>query len=102
MHPDIIIQDNRKKLLDTIAYCNFTKYGDDMVDQVARKNSFIAGSRTSYFNILDLAVINAWILYHEVIKKEISGRKFLLKLRKELAASDVGSGQVKLIKMTYC
>ena len=54
------------------------------------------------YNILDLAVINAWILYQEVIKKKISRRKFLLKLWKELAASDVGSGQVKLIKMTYC
>ena len=84
MHPDVKIQDNPKKFPATIAYYNSTKYGVDIVDQMASKFSVKAGSRRwavhVFYNILDLAAINAWILYKEVTKKKISRRNFLLQL----------------------
>ena len=40
----------------------------------------------SFFNILDLAGINAWILYKQTTGENISRQNFLLKLAEELAA----------------
>ncbi|GFQ83645.1 uncharacterized protein TNCT_189581 [Trichonephila clavata] len=39
-----------------------------------------------FFNILDLAGINAWILYKQTTGDNISRQEFLLKLAVELAA----------------
>lgn len=38
-----------------------------------------------FFNILDLAGINSWILYKEVTGQKISRQEFLLQLAEELA-----------------
>ena len=65
-HTGVRIEDNYKRVPETIAFYNKTKYG---VDQMARKYSIKAGSfrwrLQVFFNILDLAEINAWILYKE-------------------------------------
>jgi hypothetical protein len=41
-----------------------------------------------YYNILDIAVINSWVLYKEVTKSKISRRSFMLKLIMELCGVD--------------
>ena len=60
----------------------------DVVDQMARKYSVKASSRRwtvqVFYNVLDLAATNAWVLYKEAIDKRISRRKFILQLCKEL------------------
>lgn len=67
---------------------NETKYGVDIVDEMARKYSGKARARRwpvhTFYNLLDLAGINAWIIYREVTKDKITRREFLLKLAEEL------------------
>lgn len=58
-------------------------------DAMARKYSVKAGGRRwpvhTFYNILDLAGINAWVIYKEVTNTKITIRDFLLKLADELA-----------------
>ena len=90
MHKVIEIETNNKCILETITFYNDTKFGVDIVDQISRKYSLKSKSRRwplqVFFNILDLAGINAWILYKETIGENISRREFLFQLAAELAA----------------
>jgi CO dehydrogenase/acetyl-CoA synthase gamma subunit (corrinoid Fe-S protein) len=64
-----IDKSNKKMLPESIQFYNSTKFGVDMADQMARKYTVKASSRRwplqIFFNILDLAAVNAWILYKE-------------------------------------
>ena len=77
-------------LPDYIQFYNKTKFGIDMTDQMARKYPVKSGSRKwplqIFFNILDLAAINAWILYKEVTGIQIERKQFLFQLTKQLSA----------------
>lgn len=61
-----------------------------MTDQMARKYTTKSKScrwpLQVFFNILDLAGINAWILYRQTTGENISRQDFLLQLAVELAA----------------
>ena len=78
MHPDISVGSDEKQKPETIDFYNSTKYGVDVVDQMTRKYTVKAGSRRwpmqVFYNVLDLAAINAWILFNEVSKKNIARR----------------------------
>lgn len=91
MHPDFLIGTDSKKKPETIRFYNDTKYGVDVVDQMARKYSVKASSRRwpvhTFYNILDVCGINAWILYKECTATKISRRDFILKLAEELTAN---------------
>ncbi|XP_076179606.1 uncharacterized protein LOC143152895 [Ptiloglossa arizonensis] len=82
------IKNNRKKTRETISYCDKTKFGVDIVDQMARKYSVKSKCNRwpvqVFFNILDLAGINSWILYQETTGLELSRQSFLLRLADEL------------------
>ncbi|KAJ4442327.1 hypothetical protein ANN_03913, partial [Periplaneta americana] len=56
-----------KKPPETVMFYNETKCGVDIVDQMARLYAVKYGCRRwpmqVFFNVLDLAAINAWILY---------------------------------------
>lgn len=88
-HKFVSIENNDKRLPETVSYYNKTKFGVDMTDQMARK--FTTKSKSCrwplqvFFNILDLAGINAWILYKQTTGDNISRQDFLLKLAVELA-----------------
>ena len=88
MHKDIKILGNAKKTPETVSCFNETKYGVDVVDQMAKKYTVRSGTRRwpvhSFHNTLDLAAINAWILYRESTKKNIAQRYFICKLAEEL------------------
>ncbi|CAK9832670.1 PiggyBac transposable element-derived protein 4 [Anthophora retusa] len=68
--------------------CTLTIY-KNVTDQMARKYTVKAGSRRwplqVFYNILDLAGINAWILYKETTGENISRKDFLFQLSEELA-----------------
>lgn len=85
---DIAIDEGVKKKPEPVLYYNNTKYGVDILDQMARYHTTKIGSRRwpmqVFFNILDLAAINARIVYKEVVKVEISRRNFLIKLGEQL------------------
>ena len=84
-----IDKSNKKPLPESVIFYNKTKFGVDMTDQMARKYTVKAGSRRwplqIFYNILDLAAINAWILYKETTGKNIKRKKFLFQLAEELS-----------------
>ena len=88
-HKSVKIEKDSKRLPETVVFYNNTKFGVDMTDQMARKYTVKAGSRRwplqVFYNILDLAGINAWILYKETTGENISRKDFLFQLAEELA-----------------
>ena len=79
-HKHVKINSNTKKTPESIEFYNKTKFGVDVMDQMARKYSTKSSSRRwplqVFFNILDLAGINAWILYKETTGDKISRKTF--------------------------
>lgn len=92
VHTDLLISTGPKKTPETVEYYNQTKYGVDVVDQMARLYSTKVSSRRwplqVFYNVLDLAAINAFVLYKDVTGTKISRRDFLLKLISELKMTD--------------
>lgn len=90
MHSSVEIEKNHTRIPDTIRVYNNTKFGVDVTDQMARKYSVKSKCQRwplqVFFNILDLAGINAWILYTETTGEKISRQEFLFKLAEELCA----------------
>ena len=106
LHQSVGVASNPKKTPETIEFYNSTKYGVDVVDQMARKYSVKASSRRwpvqVLYNILDLAAINAWILYKETTGAAIKRREYILKLADELS-KPYDQGRVANIHcMSYC
>jgi len=70
MHKDITVADNEKKTPETVSSYNETKYGVDILDQMAEKYTCRSSTRRwpahSFQNTLDLAVISARVLYKEI------------------------------------
>ena len=67
-HKDITIANNAKKTSETVSSYNETKYGVDIVDQMAKKYTCRTGTRKwpihCFQMTLDLAAINAWVLFN--------------------------------------
>lgn len=95
MHPTVEIQNTEKKTPETVSYYNKTKHGVDVVDQMTRLYTTKAGTRRwpmqVFYNILDIAGINAWVLYKLCTGKKISRRNFLKGLCEELRQSYISS-----------
>lgn len=83
-----MIETTRKKLPETVEYYNKTKAGVDVLDQMARYHTCKSATRrwpvACFFNIIDCACINAYIVYKEVTGINISRMQFLIDLTKEL------------------
>ena len=87
MHATVVTGDDRKSKPENVKFCNSTKFGVDAPDQMARKYTVNGASRRwhvqFFYNILDLAVINAHILYKLVTGSKISHRRYFLRLSEE-------------------
>ena len=85
---------HKKKLPETVQYYNKSKVGVDVLDQMARYHTCKSSSRqwpvAVFFNILDSACINSFIIYSLVTKTKLTRRQFLLELIKELCKSKDG------------
>lgn len=85
MHPDIQIETDIKKKPDVVSFYNSSKYGVDVVDQMDRKYSVKAPCRRwpvhTFYNLLDLAEINSWLLYCDLNGKKISRRDLTVRRR---------------------
>ena len=81
-------ESHKKRLPETVVAYNHTKHGVDVCDQMVRLYTSKAQSRRwpmhVFYNILDFAGINAWILYKEVTKESIQRSAFLLSLGEQL------------------
>ena len=97
LHKDVTIpeRNNPKRKPETILFYNETKVGVDVLDQMSRQYSVKAGSRRwpihVFYNVIDMALINGWILYKIISKTKISRRAFIQKVCEELTGSNPGS-----------
>ncbi|XP_056157036.1 piggyBac transposable element-derived protein 4-like [Lampris incognitus] len=90
MHTTVGIMEGPKSKPESVTYYNNTKYSVDILDQMVRMYSVKSGTRrwpvAVFYNILDLAGINAHILYKECTGASITRKNFLLLLAEELRA----------------
>nr|XP_023668632.1 piggyBac transposable element-derived protein 1-like [Paramormyrops kingsleyae] len=88
LHRDVTIGDCRKRKPNTINDYNHMKCGVDVLDQMARMYSVRAPTRrwpvAVFYNMLDLAAANAYILYKACTGWKGKRRLFLSLLAKEL------------------
>ena len=87
-HEFVKTEENGKQKPNTVKFYNHTKFGVDILDEMARKYSVKPASRRwpvhVFCNILDLAAINAWILFREATHAKISRREYLQRLVEEM------------------
>ena len=92
-HPTLKIDDSEKMTPEVAHFYNSTKYGADMLDQIAKKYSTKSASQRwpiqVFFNILNMAAIDAWVIYKETIGININCHNFILNLVEELRAKHV-------------
>ncbi|XP_033319032.1 uncharacterized protein LOC117216437 [Bombus bifarius] len=83
---------SEKDLPETVEFYNETKFGVNIARQMITKYSVKLRSKRwplqVFFNILDLAGINAWILYKETTGEQISRKDFMFQLAEELVADN--------------
>ena len=89
MHKTVSVdQAHRKKLPETVKYYNLSKVGVDVLDQMARYHTCKSATRrwpvAVFYNIIDCACINAYIIYCDITGQRLSRREFLLQLIKEM------------------
>ena len=88
LHMSVELGESQKKTPETVEFYNKTKCGVDVVDRMVRQYSFKAGTRrwpvAAFYNILDLAGINAFVPYKKRTGDKVSRRSFLFKLATEL------------------
>ena len=79
--------EHRKKLPLTMKDYNSTKCGIDIIDQMTKYHTCKMGTRhwpvAVFFNLLDIAVLNSWILNHMVMSSSVSHCNFTLQLVKQ-------------------
>uniref|UniRef100_A0A1A9VHW1 PiggyBac transposable element-derived protein domain-containing protein n=1 Tax=Glossina austeni TaxID=7395 RepID=A0A1A9VHW1_GLOAU len=83
MHSSVEIEKNNIRISETIGFYNSTKF-DQMARKYSVKPKFQRWPLQVFLNTLDLAGINAWILYKETTGEEISRQEFLFQLAEEL------------------
>ena len=97
IHSTVDIGDDQKYKPETVKFYNSTKFGVDVIDQMVRKCIVNEASRRwpvqFFYNILNLAAINAHILYKLVTGSKISRRRYLLRLSEELCSRFVEEGK---------
>ena len=93
LHPDILVSSNEnpKKKPDSVLYYNKTKVGVEIYDQMTRLYSVKAASKRwpvqLFYNVVDMALINSWILYKQVCQSSIIRREFIQRVAEELTGS---------------
>ena len=67
------------------------KVGVDVLDQMSRLYLVKAASRKwpvhIFYNIIDMALINSWVIYKAMCKSNFSHRVYIQKVCKELTGS---------------
>ncbi|XP_041822866.1 piggyBac transposable element-derived protein 3-like [Melanotaenia boesemani] len=99
MHGLIQTEDTHKKKPTTITQYNKTKCGVDSMDQMVREYSVRAGTRrwpvAVFYNMVDMAALNAYVLYQACTGRKERRPDFLMQLASELAASHVTAKQIE-------
>uniref|UniRef100_A0A8C5HKK6 PiggyBac transposable element-derived protein domain-containing protein n=1 Tax=Gouania willdenowi TaxID=441366 RepID=A0A8C5HKK6_GOUWI len=95
MHSMVETEDTTKRKPNTFIQYNTTKCGVDVMDQMVREYSVRAGTRrwpvAVFYNMIDMAALNAYVLYQTCTGRQERRIDFLLELATELANSHVGA-----------
>ena len=93
MHKGITVADNAIKTSKINSSYNETKYGINILDQIAKKYTCRTGTQRwpihSFQNTLNLAAINACVLFEKITNKKLSRRDFIRTLTEALAYPQV-------------
>nr|XP_033948181.1 uncharacterized protein LOC117453478 [Pseudochaenichthys georgianus] len=93
----------RKK--ETVEYYNHSKVGVDVLDQMTRQYSVKGGTRrwpvAVFYNVLDLAAIDAWVLRSCMSQENTPRRDFVLQLAHELRAEWMASKAPPLADLPF-
>lgn len=90
LHPNVHVptENNRKRKPEPVLFYNQTKAGVDVIDQMSRASSVKAASRRwpvhVFYNVLDMALINSWIIFKKTLNSNISRRQFIQRICEEL------------------
>ena len=101
LHRGAAREGDGKKKPEAVLYYNCNKCGVDMLDYMCREMSTKAACRrwplAVFFNVLDLAGVNAWIIYKTKTGSKISRRKFLFQLSQQLRESEVSRKAAEVV-----
>ena len=94
MHPSVAISADPPHKPETVLDYNGSKWGVDILDQMARNYTVRAPTTrwpvAVFYNILDLAAINAYVLYRQCLGKErLTRREFLQELALQLRKAHI-------------
>ena len=93
LYKNVVIPDhnNSKRKLETVLFYNQTQIDVDVLDQMSRFYSVKAASRRSpvhiFYNVIDMALINNWVIYKAVCKSNISHRAYIQQVCEKLTGS---------------
>ena len=98
LHKDVKIPEakipeanNPKHKLETVLFYNKNEVAVDVIDQMTRTYSVKAASRRwpnhVFYNVIDLALINSWILYITVNNSLITRKQYIQKVCEELTGN---------------
>ena len=90
-----------------ILFYNETKVGVDVLDQMSRCYSVKAGRRHwpihVFYNVIDMALINSWIIYLHVCNSSISRRMLIQRVSEELTgALQTKDYKLKAMQLLQC
>ena len=93
LNPSVMVDTTTKKKPETVTFYHKTKCGIDIADQMTRQYPVKAGTRrwpvAVFYNNLDLACINAYVLYKKKTGDAISRRNFMFQLATELREAHI-------------
>lgn len=106
MHRSCRVQPFGKRKPNVILFYNKNKCGVDVVDNMLKMYSSRCASRrwpmAVWQNVLDIAVLNAWICYQELLNVPIKRIQFIMQLVEELCTNKFQSIQrISLPSPTY-
>ena len=93
LHKDVVIPEhnNPKRKPQSVLFYNQTKVGVDVLDQMFRLYLVKAASRKwpvhIFYNVIDMALINSWVIYKAVCKSNISRRPYIQKVCEDFTGS---------------
>lgn len=92
VHKNVLVADHGKCLPDTVDYYNHSKCGVDQVGKMLADTSTKVVSRRwtvhVFYNLLNMIILNSWILYQKVNGIQMSRTNFMRKLSSELCEID--------------
>lgn len=95
LHRGISCSQDEKKKPDAIQFYNRNKCGVDLLDSMCKAMTTKIGTRRWPFavfcNLLDMAAINAWIVFKQKTSINITRRKFLFQLAAQLTEENAVS-----------